>query len=136
MTKINISYVAHVYSRVFCIMYPITCRISAVMSFMPVQEAKMSIAANHSCASSLYKMLRLCMNKSFKERIIQYAKLQKENEPVEGQPLLYVTTDEKGSQFEKFILPLTSSSEGVWTLTSDSRDWVALLRLCEGVCLR
>lgn len=103
---------------------------------MPVQEARMPIAANHSCASSLCKLLQLCCKKPFKERIIYYKRLQEQKEIVEGQPLLYVTTDEKGSQFEKFIMPLTTSSLGVWTLASDTREWVALLRLSEGVCLR
>lgn len=103
---------------------------------MPVQQAKMAIAANHSCASSLYNMIQLCRKDPFKRRITQYAKLRKEKVTMEGIPLLYVTTDEKGSQFENFLLPLTSSSESIWTLTSDSRDWVALLRLGEGVCLR
>ncbi|KAK3890789.1 hypothetical protein Pcinc_005287 [Petrolisthes cinctipes] len=111
-------------------------RISSVMYYMPVIGTITPIVAGHSPVSSFHKLVNCCSIIPFKKRIMKCIKHLCEKENMERQSLLQVTTDIKGSELEKFILPISSCYLGVWTLTSDKREWVSLVRLSKGFCLR
>ncbi|KAK4301706.1 hypothetical protein Pmani_026164 [Petrolisthes manimaculis] len=113
-------------------------RISYVMHYMPVTGTITPIVAGHSPVGSFHKLVKYCSINLFKRRIKKCIKCLCEKEEMERQSLLQVITDINGSVLKKFILPISSSScrMGVWTLTSDKREWVCLVWLSKEFCLR